>query len=243
MRQQDAHEGLTYTLDLIHDSINKAKSKTYHEEGPQSSSEALVQRRRRDDSYVWDMFGGQLQSKLVCQRCQHKSLTFDHFTHLSLELPSASPATLHQCLKTFTTLEQVEWDCTSCKHRSVPSRMLQISSLPKLLILHLKRFRQTLSGESRKIETFIKFPIENLDLEEFISYKSRNPVRTYNLYAIINQKGSLSSGHYTAFVKRKGRWFLCNDSHVTPVADPFNVVTSDAYLLFYYRVDLKNIFD
>lgn len=66
MRQQDAHEGLTYMLDLIHDSINKsavpsviyscilcddplfkcrAKSKTYHEEGSQSSSQALLDRK------------------------------------------------------------------------------------------------------------------------------------------------------------------------------------------------------
>jgi len=57
---------------------------------------------------------------------------------------------------------------------------------------------------------------------------------TYDLYAVTNHFGSLSSGHYTSFVASRGGWMYCDDSKVTP-ADPRQVVGKPAYILFYKR--------
>jgi len=245
MRQQDAHEALTFLLDRLHDSMNQGKSNTYHQIGPSSSREAWEQHKRHDSSFIWDLFGGQLKSAVTCNSCGKKSTTFDHFTSLSLELPSSGRCTINNVLEHFTKSERVEWNCPSCKHKSSPQRQLTISHLPQVLILHLKRFSQSwITGEHRKIESHIDFPLENLDISQFISerYRSRNPVTGYNLYAVSNQRGSLISGHYTANVKRYKNWFLCNDSNISLIINPSSVPSEDGYILFYYRKDLASQF-
>jgi ubiquitin C-terminal hydrolase len=45
MAQQDAHEALTYILDLIHNDINRASSNTYHREGPPDATEAMLKHK------------------------------------------------------------------------------------------------------------------------------------------------------------------------------------------------------
>jgi len=244
MKQQDAHEALTYLLDLLHNSMNDGKSKTYHSVGPESSSQAWEQHKRHDDSIIWDLFGGQLKSSLICKNCGKKSTTFDHFTSLSLELPQIS-TTIYSVIDNFTKREKIEWNCPGCHHKSSPERQLNISRLPQVLILQLKRFTQSwVTGEHRKIESNITFPLENLNMSGYISdnYKSRNPVFLYNLYAVSKQRGSLVSGHYTDLVRRYKGWWNCNDSMVNLVVNPSTVPTDDAYLLFYFRKDLSDAF-
>jgi len=245
MRQQDSHEALTYLLDLIHNSMNEGKSKTYHATGPESSSAAWEQHKRHDDSIIWDLFGGQLKSHVICKSCGKKSTTFDHFTSLSLELPQTCSTSIYPVIDNFTKREKIEWNCPVCHTKSSTERQLNISRLPQVLILQLKRFSQSwVTGEHRKIETNVSFPLENLNMSAYISenYKSRNPVFLYNLYAISKQRGSLVSGHYTALVKRYKYWYLCNDSSVNLVVNPSNLPTDDAYLLFYFRKDLSDFF-
>ncbi|CAI5512996.1 unnamed protein product [Closterium sp. Naga37s-1] len=56
----------------------------------------------------------------------------------------------------------------------------------------------------------------------------------YDLYAVTNHMGSLSSGHYTAHCRNPadGQWYLFNDSGVSPIAASA-VISSSAYVLFY----------
>ena len=58
----------------------------------------------------------------------------------------------------------------------------------------------------------------------------------YELVAVSNQHGALSSGHYTAFTKRGQHWFRCDDSAIKEVRAR-DVRTASAYLLFYRRVE------
>jgi len=240
-QQQDAHEALVYVLDLLHGSLNRNYSNTYVEQSPSRSSEALKLHRRREDSFIWDLFGGQLQSEVLCPNCNKKSVNFDHFTSLSLEIMKdlESPIPLEAVLQSFTHGENIEWKCPACNRKvNKPKRVFTISLLPNILILHLKRFSQCyLTGEQQKIEKLVHFPIDGLDMVDYISnYKEQNPVTKYNLYATLNQKGSLGSGHYTANIKRYKKWYLCNDLGISPgnfVPDNQN------YVLFYVRNDVN----
>lgn len=45
MAQQDAHEALTYILDLVHGDINRASSNTYHRDGPPDAGEAMLKHK------------------------------------------------------------------------------------------------------------------------------------------------------------------------------------------------------
>ncbi|KNC87634.1 hypothetical protein, variant [Sphaeroforma arctica JP610] len=59
----------------------------------------------------------------------------------------------------------------------------------------------------------------------------------YDLVSVDNHMGSLSFGHYTAYIRHPDtkEWHNCNDDSVTPVHDPQQVVSPNAYVLFYMR--------
>jgi len=56
----------------------------------------------------------------------------------------------------------------------------------------------------------------------------------YDLYGVSHHSGSLSGGHYVCDVKNvaEGKWYRCNDSHVSSIASP-DTSSSSAYVLFY----------
>ena len=60
----------------------------------------------------------------------------------------------------------------------------------------------------------------------------------YELVAIINHEGSLSSGHYWAFVKdhSTNKWYNCNDRAVTLLMDVRKRLNNAfSYILFYRK--------
>ncbi|EJC99956.1 cysteine proteinase [Fomitiporia mediterranea MF3/22] len=65
--------------------------------------------------------------------------------------------------------------------------------------------------------------------------RSQVPPYKYDLYAVTNHFGTLSSGHYTAFVNSRGNWLYCDDSRIS-TADAKEVVGKPAYVLYYKRV-------
>jgi ubiquitin C-terminal hydrolase len=48
----------------------------------------------------------------------------------------------------------------------------------------------------------------------------------------------MGGGHYTAYAKNDGSWYSFNDSSVSKVSSN-EVVSRDAYMLFYRRADIK----
>lgn len=78
----------------------------------------------------------------------------------------------------------------------------------------MKRFSATKISDTRmeyrKIEDFIKFPME-LDMTP---YSMIGESAIYKLYAICNHSGSLDAGHYTSSAKHKTthEWHNFNDT-------------------------------
>lgn len=78
-----------------------------------------------------------------------------------------------------------------------------------------------------------------------VAFKTLSRDRTsYDLYGVVNHIGGMGSGHYTAFVRRgrpsgQARWFCCNDSGVYSISEE-DLITPNAYLLFYARTDLMD---
>jgi len=90
-----------------------------------------------------------------------------------------------------------------------------------------------------KIGDFIEFPVEGLDMRPYVSAAAEPGKEQilYDLYGVSNHYGSLHGGHYTAFAMNPidKNWYNFNDSSVGKVAEPSDVVTPGAYLLFYKR--------
>ena len=145
-----------------------------------------------------------------------------------------------------------KWFCCKCNQYVAATKQIQLFKMPQCLIIHLKRFwhqksRSSSGTTTKKINKLIDFPLDDLDLSAYCSQLAstdstlvtspakQSPKLRYELYAISNHYGSLSSGHYTAFGKSplNGLWYEYNDSKVKQVSDTKSLVSEAAYLLFY----------
>jgi len=241
--QEDSQEFLRYLLEGLHEDVNRVitKPQPIHTEIDSSLSvceqamEAWKRYIRRDDSHLVDLFVGQLKSTLKCSDCNHESVTFEPFWDLSLGIPSRTgEVTLLDCLDTFTKEEVLDGDemptCERCKTRRKSTKRYTLYRLPKILVVHLKRFSP--SERSRnKLSTTVTFPLNGLNLSRYTDSVSNC---SYNCYAISNHSGTLYSGHYTAYAKhaQSGQWHSYNDSRVTKCSSS-NVISNEAYLLFF----------
>uniref|UniRef100_A0A3B3B4R2 ubiquitinyl hydrolase 1 n=1 Tax=Oryzias melastigma TaxID=30732 RepID=A0A3B3B4R2_ORYME len=168
--------------------------------------------------------------------------------------------TLAQCFQLYTKEEHLApddaWRCPHCKQLQQGRIKLSLWTLPDVLILHLKRFRQ--EGDRRvKMQNMVRFPLMEMDMAPHVVKRSqsswslpshwspwrrsyglgRNPDDyLYDLYAVCNHHGNMHGGHYTAYCKNSidGQWYCFDDSEVSPIADE-EVCQQGAYILFYQR--------
>uniref|UniRef100_A0A8C4GFW7 ubiquitinyl hydrolase 1 n=1 Tax=Dicentrarchus labrax TaxID=13489 RepID=A0A8C4GFW7_DICLA len=176
--------------------------------------------------------------------------------------------TLDECFQLYTKEEQLApddaWKCPHCKQLQQGMVKMSLWTLPDILILHLKRFRQV--GERRnKLSTLVRFPLTGLDMAPHVVKRSQS-IRNlnlgawppswkqpsgqhhqpadmilphdylYDLYAVCNHHGGMHGGHYTAYCRNSvdGQWYSYDDSSVDLVPEE-EVCTRGAYILFYQR--------
>ncbi|MBA0563990.1 hypothetical protein Golob_008949 [Gossypium lobatum] len=145
---------------------------------------------------------------------------------------------LSSCLDAFLIEEPLGpddmWYCPRCKEHRQAIKKLDLWMLPEIIVFHLKRFTYGRYLKN-KIDTFVNFPIHDLDLSKYVMSKDGQSY-LYELYAISNHYGGLGGGHYTAYAKLidENRWYHFDDSHVSAVNES-DIKTSAAYLLFYKR--------
>ena len=112
---------------------------------------------------------------------------------------------------------------------------MEIYSAPDYLVIHLKRFSHTrgMFG-GRKINSLINFPIDGLDMTNYLLTGKRV---VYDLYAVSYHYGGMGGGHYTATCKNPvfEKWYEFDDSCVSKVSSPKNIITKAAYVLFYKK--------
>ena len=128
--------------------------------------------------------------------------------------------------------EENKWFCPKCKKEQLAEKKIEIFTIPEILILHLKRFKNNL-----KLGNLVNFPIENLDMEKYIIYNEKKVNNNlYDLFAVANHYGGLNGGHYISYCKNflNNKWFEFNDSFISEIHQK-KIVSSSAYLLFYKR--------
>ncbi|KAI4372132.1 hypothetical protein MLD38_010403 [Melastoma candidum] len=163
-----------------------------------------------------------------------------HKSRLTVKKTRPEAISLFSCLDAFLKEEPLGpddmWYCPSCKEHRQATKKLDLWKLPDILVVHLKRFSYSRYLKN-KLDTFVNFPIHNLDLSKYIKSEDEHSYM-YELYAISNHYGGLGGGHYTAYAKLidDNRWYHFDDSHVSPVNES-DIRTSAAYLLFYQRVN------
>ncbi|XP_038628171.1 ubiquitin carboxyl-terminal hydrolase 4 isoform X1 [Tachyglossus aculeatus] len=153
-----------------------------------------------------------------------------------------APVALRDCIGLFTTMETLgehdPWYCPYCKKHQQATKKFDLWSLPKILVVHLKRFSYNRYWRD-KLDTQVDFPIRNLCMSEFICDPAAGPY-IYDLIAVSNHYGAMGVGHYTAYAKNRlnGKWYYFDDSNVS-LASEDQIVTKAAYVLFYQRREVE----
>jgi len=153
----------------------------------------------------------------------------------------ATGVTLEKCLEMFTATEKLgpddPWYCSKCSEFQQATKKFDLWRMPPILVIHLKRFSYKNRYWREKLESYVDYPIHDLDFSKY-AYGPQTVPPIYDLYAVSNHYGSLGGGHYTAYAKNKTdeKWYKYDDSSVTKISEQ-SVRTSSAYVLFYRRKD------
>lgn len=112
-------------------------------------------------------------------------------------------------------------------------RRLQITRLPKFLVLHVKRFVKN-QFFVEKNPTIVNFPVKGLDIASCIPNATFKGGSIYDLVANVVHEGRVADGSYKVHVLRRGEglWYEVQDLQVTEVL-PQVVALSEAYLQIY----------
>lgn len=91
----------------------------------------------------------------------------------------ATAVSLKECFGLYTKAEKLgdgdAWFCPECKRKQEVVKRMGLWSLPDVLIIHLKRFRQTSNTSSNKLSTMVECPLEGYDMSPFVTNNSKAP--------------------------------------------------------------------
>uniref|UniRef100_A0A8C4KWB6 Ubiquitin carboxyl-terminal hydrolase n=1 Tax=Equus asinus asinus TaxID=83772 RepID=A0A8C4KWB6_EQUAS len=145
--QNDAHEFLGHCLDQMKENIGrintiwKARIESEEENSPQqvfassAATEVLV-------CPVVTNFEFELLRSIICKACGRVVLRTEVHNYLSVNLPQgpkAVPSSIQSTFDLFFGVEELEYKCEKCEHRRSVA-VHKFSRLPRVLIIHLKRY-------------------------------------------------------------------------------------------------------
>ncbi|KAG6414617.1 hypothetical protein SASPL_121990 [Salvia splendens] len=218
-QQEDAHEFMRFAID-------KLQSVFLDEFG----GEKTAPPRYQETNFVQHIFGGCLQSQVICSKCNKISNRFDHMMDLTVEVHGGAES-LEDCLDQFTAEEWLHGDnmykCDSCNAYVMARKYLSIRQAPNILTIAFKRFQ--------KLNKRVTFP-EKLDLRSYMN-ESEDGNDIYKLYAVIvHVEIDHTFGHYICYVKDfGGYWYKIDDDKVSSVTLD-EVLLQEAYMLLYSRI-------
>jgi len=164
----------------------------------------------------------------------------EHSSYREVLLAKKTAIQLEDCLDLFLQKEKLgeqdPWYCPECKEHRQAFKKFDLWSLPKILVIHLKRFSYNRYWRD-KLDALVNFPVTGLDLTKSV-INEKHPRAVYDLHAVSNHYGGMGGGHYTAYGINcyDGQWHYYDDSSVS-ASDASSPVSKAAYVLFYTRRD------
>ncbi|XP_012604045.2 ubiquitin carboxyl-terminal hydrolase 29 [Microcebus murinus] len=145
--QNDAHEFLGQCLDQLKEDVKKLNSRleAVREPGAENSSPRMYVGNAVTKVFVCPVvanFEFELQLSITCKACSHTVLKTELNNYLSINLHQEEktlPLSVQNSFDLFFKAEELEYHCEMCKHNSSVA-MHRFSRLPRVLIVHLKRY-------------------------------------------------------------------------------------------------------
>ncbi|KAL2174728.1 uncharacterized protein P884DRAFT_66975 [Thermothelomyces heterothallicus CBS 202.75] len=207
--------------------------------------------RSSGTGWVHDIFEGVLTSETRCLTCETASQRDETFLDLSIDLEEHSSVTA--CLLNFSAEEMLcernKFHCDHCGGLQEAEKRMKVKKLPKILALHLKRFKYT--EDYSRLQKLFHRVVYPYHLRMFMTTDdAEDPDRMYELYAVVvHIGGNAYHGHYVAVIKTKDRgWLLFDDEMVEPVDKHFvrnffgdKPGMACAYVLFYQETTFEKV--
>lgn len=201
--------------------------------------------------WVHDIFEGLLTSETQCLTCETGSQRDETFLDLSIDLEEHSSVT--SCLRKFSEeemlVERNKFHCDVCGGLQEAEKRMKVKRLPKVLTLHLKRFKYT--EDYSRLQKLFHRVVYPYHLRMFnTTENAEDPDRLYELYAVVvHIGGNAYHGHYVSIIKTKDRgWVLFDDEMVEPVDKHFvrnffgdKPGMATAYVLFYQETTFEKV--
>ncbi|XP_033992703.1 titin homolog isoform X4 [Trematomus bernacchii] len=211
-------------------------NKVYEQQDAAEYFEKILAKTSDDASKI---FHGQLTHKTTCSSCGTEIDAAGPFWNLTLALEDSYSQNfsvvngIEKYFRESSLNGENQMYCEKCDDKSDATTKCVINHHPEVLMLLLKRFEfDYYSMRYVKINCTVDVPC-TLQIPEN---------QPYELYAVVEHSGDLSSGHYIATIKSEddGRCYSFNDSCVTELhSQPFQLDTfqnsTSAYLLFYRK--------
>lgn len=201
--------------------------------------------------WVHELFEGTLTSETKCLTCENVSQRDEAFLDLSVDLDQHSSVT--SCLRKFSEEEMLcernKFHCDNCGGLQEAEKRMKIKRLPRILALHLKRFKYT--EDLARLQKLFHRVVYPYHLRLFnTTDDAEDPDRLYELYAVVvHIGGGPYHGHYVSIVKTQDRgWLLFDDEMVEPVDKSYvrnffgdRPGLACAYVLFYQETTFEAV--
>ncbi|KAJ5779672.1 Ubiquitin carboxyl-terminal hydrolase [Penicillium paradoxum] len=258
---QDAHEFLNLLLNEVVANVETEATKQGFAEKalpPTESADSLGIQTSSTGSkspnttrWVHELFEGTLTSETKCLTCEKVSQRDEVFLDLSVDLEQHSSVT--SCLRKFSAEEMLcernKFHCDNCGGLQEAEKRMKIKRLPRVLALHLKRFKYT--EDLQRLQKLFHRVVYPYHLRLFnTTDDAEDPDRLYELYAVVvHIGGGPYHGHYVAIIKTEDRgWLLFDDELVEPVDKNYvrnffgdRPGLACAYVLFYQETTIEAV--
>lgn len=246
--QNDISEFFVFVIDCFHNSVKRkvkisitGKSENKKDELALKCYKMIYNNYSNDYSEFWELFYGISVTVLYgLETNQNINIIPESFLILSLPIPVSLKSknnniSIYDCFEKYIEPEIIDGENAvfneKTKQKENVRKYTTFWSFPKILVIELKRYY----SESKKNKMLVDFPLENLDLTKYVEgYDKKSYI--YDLYGVCNHSGGVLGGHYTSYIKTaNNNWYHFNDTVVSKVNNPRDIITPYAYCFFYRK--------
>ncbi|VCX39156.1 unnamed protein product [Gulo gulo] len=181
-KQNDAHEFLGHCLDQMKENMGKLNTiwKMKIESKEDNATQQVFAGSAATRVLICPVitnFEFELLRSIICQACGQVVLKTEVSNYLSVNLPQgmkALPLSIQSAFDLFFRAEELEYKCEKCQHR-ISVAVHQFSRLPRVLIVHLKRYTFNKFWSLRKDDQEVVIPMY-LKLSSHCNESTKPPV-------------------------------------------------------------------
>ncbi len=179
-------------------------------------------------------FRGACEAVCECSVCRHSFSTREPLLDLSLPIARPEVDSVARALDTFLSLRETleadnAYDCRHCLVHVRATRAVRVAQLPRVLVLHLKRFADAQSKLTKHVafdEYLHAWPTERAGRKQ-----------SFRIAAVVVHVGDAAHrGHYYCYVHAGQRGWLKLDDRAVEPAHWEQVCGDQAYMLWYEQV-------